>query len=222
MDQPDVPAEECADCDEDAAQASPALVNAYTTLLREIGEDPSREGLLKTPQRAAKALRFLTSGYTRELRDVVGNAKFRIDGPTAAPSTSSGMVVVRDIELHSLCEHHLLPFYGRAHVAYLPGAVVLGLSKVARITDLYARRLQIQERLTQQIAAALMSEVQPRGVAVVVECFHMCMAMRGVEQRAVCRRLGLGTRGRHGDARRDGASERGRGAGCDRGRGMAW
>ena len=172
----------CGDCDEE--QKPTALVAAFKSLLHAIGEDPSREGLVRTPLRAAKALRFLTSGYTRELRDVVGNAKFRID-ERDAPSTPSGMVIVRDIELHSLCEHHLLPFYGRVHIGYLPGSVVLGLSKLARIADLYARRLQIQERLTQQIAAALMSEVQPKGVAVVVECYHMCMAMRGVEQRSV-------------------------------------
>ncbi|KAL1529155.1 hypothetical protein AB1Y20_000114 [Prymnesium parvum] len=190
----------CVQCDPDSSPP-PALVAAFSALLRAIGEDPSREGLRLTPERAARALRFLTSGYALCPRDVVGDAKFVVDVPSCggggmearlpggrgmgAPLRGGGgMVVVRDIELHSLCEHHLLPFHGRVHVGYLPGAVVLGLSKLARITQIFARRLQIQERLTQQIAAALMDEIQPRGVAVVVECLHMCMAMRGVEQRA--------------------------------------
>ena len=175
---------ECLDCSEDDAPSAD-LAAVFEKLLHAIGEDPTREGLVKTPVRAARALRFLTSGYTRTLRDVVGDAMFRIDGPTPAASadTVRGMVIVRDIAIFSLCEHHLLPFYGKVSIGYLPGAAVLGLSKLARIADMYGRRLQVQERLTQQIASALMQAAQPRGVAVVVECTHLCMCMRGVQQR---------------------------------------
>jgi len=143
-------------------------------VLRAIGEDPDREGLQKTPERVEKALTFLTQGYERDPRAVVNEALFNVD--------YDEMVVVRDIDVYSLCEHHLLPFYGKAHVAYLPDGKVLGLSKVARLVDMYARRLQVQERLTVQIAETLEEVVRPRGVAVVIEALHFCMIMRGVEK----------------------------------------
>lgn len=139
-----------------------------------LGEDPAREGLLKTPLRVAKAMSWLTRGYEMTARDAIGDALFEED--------ADGMVMVRDIELYSLCEHHMLPFYGRAHIAYIPSGRVVGLSKLARIVDVYARRLQVQERMTQQIAQALDEVLAPKGVGVVVEAAHMCMAMRGVEK----------------------------------------
>ena len=133
-----------------------------------------RPGLVDTPKRFAKALRFLTSGYEAEPRDVVGEGIFAAEG--------HGAVLVRDVEFHSLCEHHLLPFFGRVHVAYLPHKKIIGLSKIPRLVDLYARRLQVQERLTEQVADALMQLIEPRGVIVLAEARHMCMAMRGVEK----------------------------------------
>ena len=139
-----------------------------------LGEDPSREGLLKTPLRVAKAMSWLTRGYEMTARDAIGDALFEED--------ADGMVMVRDIELYSLCEHHMLPFYGRAHIAYIPDGRVVGLSKLARIVDVYARRLQVQERMTQQVAQALDEVLAPKGVGVVIEAAHMCMAMRGVEK----------------------------------------
>jgi GTP cyclohydrolase I len=139
-----------------------------------LGEDPAREGLLKTPLRVAKAMSWLTRGYEMTARDAIGDALFEED--------ADGMVMVRDIELYSLCEHHMLPFYGRAHIAYIPSGRVVGLSKLARIVDVFARRLQVQERMTQQIAQALDEVLAPKGVGVVVEAAHMCMAMRGVEK----------------------------------------
>ncbi len=139
-----------------------------------LGEDPAREGLLKTPLRVAKAMSWLTRGYGMTARDAIGDALFEED--------ADGMVMVRDIELYSLCEHHMLPFYGRAHIAYIPDGRVVGLSKLARIVDVFARRLQVQERMTQQIAQALDEVLAPKGVGVVVEAAHMCMAMRGVEK----------------------------------------
>ena len=139
-----------------------------------IGEDPAREGLLKTPERVEKAWRFLTGGYRQTLHEVAGDAVFAAEG--------SEMVVVKDIEFYSMCEHHMLPFFGRAHIGYIPDAKILGLSKFARITDLYARRLQVQERLTTQIAEAVQELLDPKGVAVVLEGTHMCMAMRGVQK----------------------------------------
>jgi GTP cyclohydrolase I len=151
-----------------------ALTDIYRELLEAIGEDTERQGLLKTPIRAARAFEFLTQGYRQSVEDIVNDAIF--------DSEASEIVLVKDIELYSMCEHHLLPFIGRAHVAYIPNGKVIGLSKVARIVDLYARRLQIQENLTTQIAESLMDALHPNGVAVVVEAKHLCMMMRGVEK----------------------------------------
>ncbi|OQK17514.1 GTP cyclohydrolase I [Methyloprofundus sedimenti] len=146
----------------------------YSKIIEAIGEDVTREGLVDTPKRAAKAFRFLNNGYEKTLEEVLNGAIFEAD--------TEDMVIVKDIELYSLCEHHLLPFVGKCHIAYLPQGHVLGLSKLARIVDMYARRLQIQERLTKQIADAVETAVQAKGVAVVVEAKHMCMMMRGVEK----------------------------------------
>jgi GTP cyclohydrolase I len=150
------------------------IANVYRELLQGIGEDVGREGLLRTPDRAARALEFLTQGYRQDLDQIINGAVFE--------SRASEIILVKDIELYSLCEHHLLPFIGRAHVAYLPNGKVIGLSKVARIVDVFARRLQIQENLTTQIAESLMRCLEPSGVAVVVEAKHLCMMMRGVEK----------------------------------------
>ena len=143
-------------------------------VLRELGEDPMREGLLRTPERGEKALRFLTSGYAMNPREVVNGALFT--------QKCDEMVIVKDIEFFSLCEHHLLPFYGKMHVAYLPKDKVVGLSKIPRLVDLFARRLQLQERLTSQVAEAIQEIVEPRGVGVICEARHFCMMMRGVEK----------------------------------------
>lgn len=151
-----------------------ALTNAYRELIQGIGEDDDREGLVHTPERAARALRFLTRGYQQSLDEVVNDALFETD--------LDEIVLVKDIELYSLCEHHLLPFVGKCHVGYLPRGRVLGLSKVARVVDMFARRLQIQERLTQEIANTIMTVTGAAGVGVVVEAQHLCMAMRGVEK----------------------------------------
>ena len=150
------------------------MEQSFLELLQAIGEDPNREGLLRTPTRAARAFEFLTNGYRQSLDDVVNGAIFESD--------ASEIVLVKDIELYSMCEHHLLPFIGRAHVAYIPNGKVIGLSKVARLVDVFARRLQIQENLTMQIADALMKTLHPAGVGVVVEAKHLCMMMRGVEK----------------------------------------
>ncbi len=150
------------------------LEEAYRTVLEAIGEDPDRQGLRRTPIRAARALEFMTQGYRQNLDAIINDAIFDSD--------ASEIILVKDIELYSLCEHHLLPFIGRAHVAYIPHGKVIGLSKVARIVDVFARRLQIQENLTTQIAESLMSCLEPSGVAVVVEAKHLCMMMRGVEK----------------------------------------
>jgi GTP cyclohydrolase I len=151
-----------------------AVAPLIERLIREVGEDPAREGLLHTPDRVARSLRFLLSGYDRNVADVINGAVF------AEPYEE--MVLVRDIEVYSLCEHHLLPFFGKAHVAYLPRGRIVGLSKLPRIVEVFARRLQVQERLTTQIAGALDEALAPYGVAVVIEASHLCMMMRGVEK----------------------------------------
>jgi GTP cyclohydrolase I len=143
-------------------------------LLIELGEDPAREGLRKTPTRVIRALKFLTEGYHKDVDDLFNDAFFQED--------YDEMVVVRDIEFYSLCEHHLLPFFGKAHVAYIPDRRIVGLSKIPRLVDLFARRLQVQERMTKEIAEAMMKKLSPRGVAVVIEARHLCMVMRGVEK----------------------------------------
>jgi GTP cyclohydrolase I len=153
--------------------ADPIAGHAHA-ILAHIGEDPRRPGLAETPKRFAAALRALTAGYEAEPEDVVGRGIFEAEG--------DGVVLVRDVEFHSLCEHHLLPFFGRVHVAYLPGERIIGLSKIPRLVDLCARRLQVQERITEQVADALMTLIEPKGVVVVAEARHLCMAMRGVEK----------------------------------------
>ena len=153
---------------------SPIMENAYASIIAAVGEDLERPGLKDTPARAAKAFRYLCKGYEEDLDTIVNGAIF--------PSDNDEMVIVKDIELYSLCEHHLLPFIGKVHVAYLPSGKVLGLSKIARIVDMFARRLQIQENLTKQIADAVQQVTDARGVAVIIEARHMCMMMRGVEK----------------------------------------
>jgi GTP cyclohydrolase I len=143
-------------------------------LLGAMGENPSREGLIDTPKRAERSLRFLTSGYAADVDAVLNDAMFTVD--------YNEMVIVKDIDFYSLCEHHLLPFFGKCHVAYIPNGRVVGLSKIPRLVDVFARRLQVQERLTNQIASTLLEKVQPLGVAVVIEATHLCMSMRGVEK----------------------------------------
>ena len=150
------------------------IADLTNKLLEEIGEDPKREGLIKTPLRVAKAWKFFSNGYKQNLDDIINNAIFNED--------SKDMVVVRDVEFFSLCEHHLLPFFGKAHVAYIPNGKVIGLSKIPRIIDMFSRRLQVQERLTRQIAEAVKDVLDPIGVAVIMEGQHMCMQMRGVEK----------------------------------------
>ncbi len=157
-----------------AMQKQEAFEEAIRTILRLIGEDPTREGLQKTPERVYKAFLHLTKGYRQDPKEILGEALFS--------STNDEMVLVRDIEFYSLCEHHLLPIIGRAHVAYIPDGKVVGLSKIPRMVEVFARRLQIQEQMTEQIADALMQTVQPKGVGVVIQARHMCMEMRGVEK----------------------------------------
>ena len=157
-----------------AAMNDQRVRDAVETLLTEVGEDPAREGLVRTPQRVADALRFLTRGYEQDVDDVLNDALFTVD--------CSEMVIVRDIDFYSLCEHHMLPFFGKCHIAYLPRERVVGLSKIPRLVDVFARRLQIQERMTNQIAHVLLEKLDPLGVGVVVEGTHLCIAMRGVEK----------------------------------------
>src|ERR1041384_5436125 len=150
------------------------MQDLITKLLAELGEDPRREGLVDTPKRVEKALKFLTSGYAANIDEVLNNALFTVD--------YSEMVIVKDIDFYSLCEHHLLPFFGKCHVAYIPSTKVIGLSKIPRMVDVFARRLQVQERLTNEIANTIARTIRPLGVAVVVEATHLCMSMRGVEK----------------------------------------
>lgn len=150
------------------------ISDAYHTILSNIGEDASREGLLKTPERAAKAMQFLTQGYDQDAEEILRSAMFTED--------YSEMVIVKNIELYSMCEHHMLPFFGKAHVAYIPNGRIVGLSKIPRIIDVFARRLQVQERLTDQILHAIENTLKPLGTAVVIEASHMCMMMRGVQK----------------------------------------
>ena len=160
--------------DDEDAEVSREFENLIRRELELIGEDPEREGLARTPSRVAKSLRFLTQGYDTSAEEVVGKGVFREE--------HDNMIMVRDIELYSLCEHHMLPFFGKAHVAYLPNGRLVGLSKIPRVIEVFARRLQVQERLTDQVADALMDVLEPRGVGVVIEAYHLCMMMRGVEK----------------------------------------
>lgn len=160
--------------DLEGSAASEPLAEAVRAFLRELGEDPTREGLLRTPHRVAHSLRFLTSGYHQDVDQVLNGALYSV--------AYDEMVIVKDIEIFSLCEHHLLPFFGRCHVAYIPTDKVIGLSKIPRLVDVFARRLQVQERLTTQIAETIMEKIKPLGVGVVIEAKHLCMIMRGVEK----------------------------------------
>jgi GTP cyclohydrolase I len=150
------------------------LAAVYKEVIKDLGEDPNREGLLKTPERVAKAMQFLTKGYDQDPDEILKSALFHED--------YSEMVIVKDIEVYSQCEHHMLPFFGKAHVAYIPNGTIVGLSKIPRIVDAYSRRLQVQERLTLEIRDCIQRTLNPKGVAVVLECSHMCMQMRGVEK----------------------------------------
>lgn len=150
------------------------LSEVYKTVLTDIGEDPNREGLLKTPERVAKAMQFLTQGYTTNPEDILKSALFNEE--------YSEMVIVKDIEVYSMCEHHMLPFFGKAHIAYIPNGTIVGLSKIPRVVDAFSRRLQVQERLTIEIRDCIQKTLNPKGVAVVLECQHMCMQMRGVQK----------------------------------------
>ena len=150
------------------------LIHHYREALTLLGENPEREGLLKTPERIAKSMQYMTHGYEMDAKAILNSAKFKED--------VSEMILVKDIELYSLCEHHILPFFGKAHIAYIPNGYITGLSKIARVVDVYARRLQVQERLTTQILDAIKETLQPLGVAVVIEASHLCMMMRGVQK----------------------------------------
>jgi len=160
--------------DEYCEETMPDLMSNYKQILGHLGEDPGREGLLKTPERVSKAMQFLTQGYKQDAKAIINSAKFHED--------VSEMIVVKDIEIYSLCEHHMLPFIGRAHVAYIPNGWITGLSKIARVVDVFSRRLQVQERLTAQIAQEVMDATKAEGVGVVVECRHLCSMMRGVQK----------------------------------------
>ncbi len=150
------------------------IASQYSKILADLGEDPNRDGLLKTPQRVAKALQFLTHGYELDPAEILRSAMFQED--------YSQMVVVKDIEVYSLCEHHLLPFFGKAHIAYIPKGHIVGLSKIPRVVDIFARRLQVQERLTNEIRDCIQETLDPAGVAIVIECKHLCMSMRGIQK----------------------------------------
>lgn len=160
--------------DEYDEEVTKRLMVNYRDSIAAIGEDPEREGLLKTPERIAKAMQYLTQGYNTDAHAVLESAKFHEE--------VSEMIIVKDIELYSMCEHHMLPFYGKAHVAYIPNGYITGLSKIARVVDIYSRRLQVQERLTHEILQAIKDTLQPLGVAVVIEASHLCMMMRGVSK----------------------------------------
>jgi len=166
--------EDCAALADKRAETGDHLETLVREELALIGEDPDREGLRRTPARVAEALRWLTRGYETCVEDVINGAVFE--------EAHESMILVRDIEIYSMCEHHMLPFFGRAHVAYIPDGRIIGLSKVARLVDVFARRLQVQERLTDQVADAVMKALRPQGVGVVIEAFHLCMMMRGVEK----------------------------------------
>ena len=159
---------------EEVTLASLSTENLYREILSRIGEDPTRDGLLDTPKRMAKSMAFLTRGYTMDATEVLHNALFDVE--------YDEMVIVKDIEFYSMCEHHLLPFFGKAHIAYVPNGKVIGLSKIPRLVDMFARRLQVQERLTREIAEAIEQAINPQGVAVILEAQHLCMMMRGVEK----------------------------------------
>lgn len=146
----------------------------YRNIIKDLGEDPSRDGLLMTPERASKAMQFLTQGYHQDAEKILKSAMFK--------ESYDEMVIVKDIEIYSLCEHHILPFFGKAHIAYIPNGYIVGLSKIPRIVDVFARRLQVQERLTEQILNCINNTLKPQGVAVVIEAAHMCMMMRGVQK----------------------------------------
>ena len=158
----------------EGGNAPDALAQQYRALLEGIGEDPNREGLLKTPARAAAAMRFFTQGYEQTVESILNNAVFHED--------NNNMVLLRDIEFYSTCEHHLVPFFGKCHIAYIPDGKIVGVSKLARLTDMFARRLQVQERLTNQIADSIVDALEPKGVAVVCEGVHLCMVARGVQK----------------------------------------
>lgn len=155
-------------------QRTASLIKNYKEAIAQLGEDPEREGLIKTPERIAKAMQYMTQGYQLSAHDILNSAKFHED--------VSEMIVVKDIEVYSMCEHHMLPFFGKAHVAYIPNGWITGLSKIARVVDVYSRRMQVQERLTMQIRDAIRDTLNPLGVAVVVEAQHLCMMMRGVQK----------------------------------------
>lgn len=156
------------------SEVTDKIASAYEGIIEQLGEDPKREGLLKTPERVAKALQFLTNGYDLDPAEILRSALFQEE--------YSEMVIVKDIDVYSLCEHHMLPFFGKAHIAYIPNGQIVGLSKIPRLVDAFSRRLQVQERLTLEIRDCIQETLQPQGVAVVLECAHMCMQMRGVQK----------------------------------------
>ncbi|MCB9045379.1 MAG: GTP cyclohydrolase I FolE [Chitinophagales bacterium] len=160
--------------EEFSPEATAVLIENYRSVVEQVGEDPEREGLLKTPERIAKAMQYMTQGYNMDAKAILNSAKFH--------EAYSEMVIVKDVELYSMCEHHMLPFFGKAHIAYIPNGVITGLSKIARVVDCFARRLQVQERMTHQILDVIQETLNPQGVAVVIEAKHLCMMMRGVQK----------------------------------------